>query len=61
MANVPEMKVWLLERFASSTFNKCPHKPLPQMDGPPVEIHLVKDAVSCKVATPATIPLQFLC
>ena len=29
------------------------------MDGPPVEIHLVNDAVPRKVSTPATIPLHW--
>ena len=53
------MKAWLLDRYAASAFNKCPHQPLPQMDGPPVEIHLVEDAVPRKVATPATIPLHW--
>jgi len=38
------MRAWLLERYKSSTFNKCPHQQLPTMTGPPVEIHL-KDGV----------------
>ena len=59
MANVQEMKAWLLDRYAASAFNKCPHQPLPQMDGPPVEIHLVEDAVPRKVVTPAMIPLHW--
>ena len=58
-SNVAEMKAWLLDRYASSAFNKCTHQPLPRMDGPPVEIHLVKDAVPRKVSTPATIPLHW--
>ena len=52
-ANIPEMKAWLLERYAASTFNKYTHQPLPQMDRPPMEIHLVDDATPCKVSTPA--------
>lgn len=43
-ANIPEMKAWLLGRYAASTFNKCTHQPLPQRDGPPLKIHLVDDA-----------------
>ena len=38
------MRDWLLNRYASSTFNTCPHQPLPTMSGPPVEIHLKEDA-----------------
>ena len=58
-SNVGEMKAWLLSRYASSAFNKCTHQPLPSMNGPPVEIHLVKDAVPRKVSMPATIPLHW--
>ena len=29
------------------------------MDGPPVEIHLIKCATSCKVSTPASIPIHW--
>ena len=58
-ANIPEMKAWLLNWYAPSIFNKFPHQPLPRMDGPPVEIHLVEDDVSRKVAMPATIPLHW--
>ena len=57
-SNVAKMKAWLLERYTSSSFNKCTHQPLPRMDSPPVEIHLVKDTVPRKVSTPATIPLH---
>lgn len=38
--NNGRMKAWLLNRYASSTFNTCPHRPLPCMEGPPVEIHV---------------------
>ena len=55
-SNNVEMRAWLLERYASSAFNKCTHQPL---DGWPVEIHLVNDAISRKVSTPATIPLHW--
>ena len=54
-----EMKAWLLERCAESAFNKCPHQQLPQMDGPPVDLHMVKDAIPRKCTTPATIPLHW--
>ncbi|KAK3885060.1 hypothetical protein Pcinc_010714 [Petrolisthes cinctipes] len=37
------MKDWLLERYASSTFNICPHQPLPAMTGPPIEIRVDPD------------------
>ena len=43
--NNARMKEWLLTHFASSTFNTCPHRPLPHMTGPPVEIHIKPDSV----------------
>ena len=56
---IPDMKKWLLERYASSTFNKCTHQVLPEMDGPPLEIHLQENASPRHVSTPATIPLHW--
>ena len=35
-SNIPRMRQWLLDRYASSTFNKCTHQQLPLMEGPPV-------------------------
>ena len=58
-SNIVEMRAWLLKRYASSAFNKSTHQLLPRMDGPPVEIHLIKDAVPRKVFTPTTIPLHW--
>ena len=58
-ANIPEMSAWLLARYAPSTFNHCTHQPLPQMDGPPVEIYIVEGATPRKMSTPATIPLYW--
>ncbi|XP_068238500.1 uncharacterized protein [Palaemon carinicauda] len=35
------MKTWLLEQYASSTFNTCPHQPLPVMTRPPMKIWII--------------------
>ena len=43
--NNEKMKEWLLEQYATSTFNTCPHRPIPCMAGPPLEIHLKEGAV----------------
>ena len=60
---VPEnnacMKLWLLERYKASTFNTCPHRPLPCMSGPPVEIHLAENATPRTCHTAAPIPLHW--
>ena len=53
------MKAWLLQEFASSTFNTCLHRPLPCMAGPPVEIHLKEGATPKAVHTPALIPVHW--
>ena len=58
-ANNGRMKDWLLHHFASSTFNTCPHKPLPSMAGPPIEIHLDDNATPKACHTPASLPLHW--
>ena len=55
--NNQRMKAWLLERYASSTFNTCPHWALPCMDGPPFKIHVHPGASPKASHTPATIPI----
>ena len=57
--NNDRMKQWLLDYFTSSTFNTCPHQPLPHMTGPPVEIHVKPDATPKAVHTPASIPVHW--
>ena len=52
-----KMKVWLLDRYASSTFNTCPHRALPCMEGPPIEIHVDPEETPRVCHTPANIPL----
>ena len=41
--NAERMKSWLLARYAASTFNVCPHQPLPAMTGPPMELRVPAD------------------
>ena len=57
--NVEKMKKWLLNRYASSTFNQCPHQKLPEMKGPPIKIHISEDAVPVNLQTPAPVPLHW--
>lgn len=57
--NNSKMRDWLLHRFSSSTFNTCPHRPLPVMDGPPVEIHLDEAAIPRACHTAAPIPVHW--
>ena len=53
------MEQWLKDYFASSTFNVCPEKYLPDMSGPPVEIHLKEGAAPFKAHTAVTVPLHW--
>ena len=53
------LKTWLLERYASSTLNTCPHQALPCMDGPPIEKHVDPTATPKASHTPATIPIHW--
>ena len=57
--NNEKMREWLLDRFSTSTFNTCPHSPLPCMTGPPLEIHIDKDAKPKACHTAAPIPLHW--
>ena len=57
--NIPKMKKWLLDYFGSSTFNICPHQPLQEMSGPPIQIHMDHDAEPRECQTPARIPLHW--
>ena len=57
--NRNRMKQWLLETYAASTFNKCPHQVLPTMEGPPIQVHLRPDAKPVAVRTPAPVALHW--
>ena len=57
--NQEKMKLWLLDRYASSTFNQCPHQILLKMDGPPIKLHVDPDAQPVNLRTPAPVPLHW--
>ena len=57
--NVEKMKQWLLHFFQASTFNVCPHRPLQEMAGPPIKIHIDKNAQPRVCNTPAPVPLHW--
>ncbi|KAK3875650.1 hypothetical protein Pcinc_019504 [Petrolisthes cinctipes] len=52
------MKDWLLERYAS-TFNICPHQPLPAMTGPPIEIRVDPDVQPVVTRRPPNVPVHW--
>ena len=57
--NIPKMKAWLLNHFASSTVNQCPYQVQPVMTEPPLEIHLDPSASPRYVSTPSAVPLHW--
>ena len=58
--NVDKMRAWLLERYGSSTFNKCSHQRLPMMSCKPLRIHVDPTAkpVAAHNARPVPIHLR---
>ena len=57
--NTEKMRQWLLERYKSSTFNTCPRQILPDMEGPPISIHVDLQAIPVAVHVPSQIPLHW--
>ena len=58
-ANRRRIKDFLLNSYRSSTFNVCPHQPLPLMQGPPLEFKMKPDAKPYAVYSPATVPAHW--
>merc|ERR1712082_539680 len=54
-ANRQRIKDFLLHYYKSSTFNVCPHQPLPLMQGLPLEFKMKPDAKPYAVYPPATV------
>ena len=57
--NKKALKQYLLDHYASSTFNTCEHQPLPMMHGPPLELHVDPSAKPFAVHTPASVPVHW--
>ena len=58
--NIPAMKSYMLDKYASSVFNQCPHQELPSIDAPAMKFHVnVKDMKPVCLKTPASIPLHW--
>ena len=52
------MRAWLLDRYAASTFNTCPHRSLNCMGKAPIEIHVDPSTKPVACHTPATFPFS---
>ena len=57
--NVPHMREWLVKRYGASTFNKCPHQPLPMMTGPPMKVNINESASPYITRRPPRVPIHW--
>ena len=58
--NIPKIKQYLMERYASSAYNCCENQPLPLMSGsPPLQLHVDPHAKPVAVHRPALVPLHW--
>ena len=57
--NTARMREWLIDRYSASTFNKCPHQPLPDMKGPPMKVHIAENATPYVTRRPTKVPIHW--
>ena len=57
-ANREKLQQYLLDYYASSTFNTCEHQILPLMDGPPMRLMINPDAIPTAHHSPIPVPLH---
>ena len=58
-SQVGDLKQWLLDRYASSTFNVCTHQPLNKMTGPPLRFQMDPNVTPVAKHIPAPVPWQW--
>ena len=58
-SNRVRLQNYLLEHYKASTFNTCPHQPLPRMSGPPMRLMIDPDATPVNQKKAIPIPLHF--
>ena len=59
-SNRSRLEEYLLNYYKSSTFNTCPHQPLPHMSGPPMKLMIDPKATPVAHNSPIPVPLHFL-
>ena len=58
-ANINNLKQWLLNYYAASTFNTCPHNQLPLMTGPPLALMVDPEATPVAIHSPIPVPIHW--
>ena len=60
-SNTDTVQSWLLDYYATSAYNNCPHQQLPLMSGLPLLHLLLEEGAGPKaIHTPATVPAHWL-
>ena len=57
--NRDKLEKYLLDYYASSTFNVCQHQSLPMMSGPPMRLMINLDAKPVAYHTPIPVPIHW--
>ena len=58
--NLPQLKQYILDRYAASGFNTCEQQPLPLMtDSPPLRLFVDETAMPVAIHSPAAIPIHW--
>ena len=58
--NLPKLKQYIMDRYASSTFNVCEHQPLPMMKSSPnLKLHVDPAATPKAVHKPSVVPIHW--
>ena len=57
--NTPKMRQWLVERYAASTFNRCPHQALHTMTGPCMKMPIDETSAPSVTNRPARVPMHW--
>ena len=58
-ANVTKLKKFLMNHYASSTFNTCEQQTLPMMERPPMSLMISENAKPTAYHTPLPIPIHW--
>ena len=58
-ANREKLQQYLLDHYASSTFNTCEHQALPLMDSPPMRLMINPNATPTAYHSPIPVPLHW--
>ena len=57
--NVGHLKQWILDKYVSSIFKKCPHQRLPMMEAKPLKLDRNPKTAPTAVYTATTAPLHW--